>query len=205
MGRLFLLTLMIVPLGVAACTTTPEDGSQKIETTKEAERESIKGVAEAPLRDINLLRTKIPPVLLAAVADPYQRPEMPRKVSRDEACDRLRGLVGALDEALGPDLDVPVEQQGLAHRGRDAAMGWMATAASDAVPFHSWIRKLSGAERHDQLVQNAITSGAVRRAYLKGLGEARGCDPPATPSHVRAGTPPPTQEVKVKLKPLYPF
>ena len=32
--------------------------------------------------------------------------------------------------------------------------------------------------------------GAVRRAYLKGLGEARGCEPPATPSHVRAGTPP---------------
>jgi hypothetical protein len=29
-----------------------------------------------------------------------------------------------------------------------------------------------------------MASGAIRRAYLKGLGEARGCDPPATPQHL---------------------
>jgi hypothetical protein len=33
-------------------------------------------------------------------------------------------------------------------------------------------------------VQHAMASGAIRRAYLKGLGEARGCDPPATPQHL---------------------
>ena len=87
-------------------------------------------------------------------------------------------------------------------RGRDTAMGYLATAASDAVPFHSWIRKLSGAERHDQLVQNAITSGAVRRAYLKGLGEAHGCAPPVTPSHVKAGAKPPTDDAGPPFYPL---
>ncbi len=46
------------------------------------------------------------------------------------------------------------------------------------------MRKLSGAEKHDSLVQHAMASGAIRRAYLKGLGEARGCDPPATPQHL---------------------
>ena len=203
MRRLALLALAAASLSAAGCTTAPPHGSTKIETTKEAERESLEGVAESPLRDANILRTKIPPVLLDAVADPYARPDLPHKASRVEVCRLLDALVTPLDDALGPDLDVPVEKQGLAHRGRDTAMGWMATAASDVVPFHSWIRQLSGAERHDQLVQNAITAGAVRRAYLKGLGEAHGCDPPSVPSHVRAGTPPPTQQVK--FKPRYPI
>jgi len=48
-------------------------------------------------------------------------------------------------------------------------------------------------------VQAAITAGAVRRAYLKGLGEAKGCDPPATPSHQLAGAPVIDQSVKPKF------
>jgi hypothetical protein len=60
----------------------------------------------------------------------------------------------------------------------------MAMLASSAIPYRGCVRRLSGAERHDRLVQAAIEAGAVRRGYLKGLGEARGCDPPATPSHV---------------------
>jgi hypothetical protein len=71
------------------------------------------------------------------------------------------------------------------------------------------VRKLSGAERHDHFVQNAIVAGAVRRAYLKGLGEAHGCDPPGTPSHVltaeveeaRAAAPAPED----RFKPRYPI
>jgi hypothetical protein len=202
MRRITVLAIAVAAvLGAAGCTTTRSDGSPKIETTAEAKRENLEGVVSSPLRDANILRTKIPPVLLAAAADPYERPDLPRKGSRPEICHLLEALVAPLDEALGPDLDVPEEAQGLAHRGHDAAMGMMATAASDVVPFHSWVRKLSGAERHDRLVQNAITAGAVRRAYLKGLGEAHSCDPPATPSHVKADVIPPTDE----FRPLYPI
>nr|QQZ48666.1 hypothetical protein JKL49_14210 [Phenylobacterium glaciei] len=46
----------------------------------------------------------------------------------------------------------------------------MAGAASDLIPFRGWVRRLSGAQRHDSLVTAAINAGAVRRAYLKGLG-----------------------------------
>jgi hypothetical protein len=63
------------------------------------------------------------------------------------------------------------------------------------------VRKLSGAERHDRFVQAAINGGAVRRAYLKGLGEAHGCQPPAAPSHQLTGAEVPTQE----MKPRYPI
>jgi hypothetical protein len=50
------------------------------------------------------------------------------------------------------------------------------------VPFRGWVRKLSGAERYSKEVAAAIAAGTVRRAYLKGLGEAKGCAAPAAPS-----------------------
>jgi hypothetical protein len=80
--------------------------------------------------------------------------------------------------------------------GKSAVAG----TAQDVIPFRSWVRKLTGAERHDKLVQQAIMAGAVRRGYLKGLGESKGCMPPATPSHDKTPPPPPTQG----FKPRYP-
>jgi len=175
--------------------TTRSDGSPKVQTTNEANRESVKGAAESPLRDLNVLRTKIPPVLLQAMADPYERP-------KSKGCPELKGLIHPLNDALGPDLDAPEpDQDDLMGRGKGTAFGMMAGAASDVIPFRGWIRKLTGAERHDRIVQQAITAGAVRRSYLKGLGEAKGCDPPATPSHQLAGTP----VIDQVMKPKYPI
>lgn len=181
---------------VAGCLTSRGDGAPRVQTTSEANRENLKGAAEAPLRDLNMMRTKIPEVLLEAMADPYSRPP------RGWKCPDLTGLVKPLDDALGADLDVPSkDEDDLLDKGRGGALGMAAGAASDAIPFRGWVRKLTGAERHDRLVQAAITAGGVRRAYLKGLGEAKGCNPPATPSHVKAGSEIPTQE----FRPRYPI
>jgi hypothetical protein len=181
---------------LGACMTTRSDGSPKVQTSSEANRESVGGAMAAPLRDVNLLRTKIPEVLLQAMADPYGRPAAPVN------CPRLIELVTELDATLGPDLDAPEpDEDDLMQRGRSSAFGAMAGVASGAIPFRSWVRRLTGAERHDTLVQSAITAGAVRRGYLKGLGEARGCNPPATPSHVLAGRP----VIQQELKPKYPI
>ena len=182
-------------LFLCACTTMPADGSPKIQTTSQANRENLQGAAAAPLRDVNLLRTKIPDVLLKAMADPYARP--PRA-----NCASITAQILPLNGALGADLDEPpVDEDDLMERGRESALGFMAGAASSVIPFRGWVRQLSGAERHDKLVTAAITAGAVRRAYLKGLGESRGCNPPATPSHVKAGTPP----VEQTNKPRFPI
>jgi len=43
--------------------------------------------------------------------------------------------------------------------------------------------KMSGAEHYSREVAAAIAAGTVRRAYLKGLGDARGCAAPAAPIH----------------------
>jgi hypothetical protein len=182
--RSLVLLAVVVPL-LAACASKSEPPPQKIQTTSDANKDGITGAAGAPLRDMNLLRTKIPPVLLEAMADPYARPPG-KKIS----CDTLIMMVTPLDLALGEDVDrrPPEDNEDLMDRGKrmagTAAFGAMASAAQDLIPMRGWVRKLSGAEKHDKLVQSAMASGAIRRAYLKGLGEARGCDPPATPQHL---------------------
>lgn len=191
--------------------STPPPADSKIQTTSDANRDGLTGAVSAPLRDVNLVRTKIPPVLIEAMKDPYARPQ---RVN----CNALISMVSPLDAALGEDLDAhpPEEDEDLMDRGRKAAgtaaLGAVASAAQDMIPMRGWVRKLSGAERHDRLVQSAITSGNVRRAYLKGLGEARGCNPPATPQHkppapipvVDPGMPPPV-EPGSGFKPRFPI
>ena len=182
--RSLLLTAAALPL-LTACASGAEPPPQKIQTTSEANKDGLTGAAAAPLRDMNVLRTKIPPVLLEAMADPYARPPG-KKIS----CDTLIMLVTPLDLALGEDVDrrPPEDNEDLMDRGKrmagSAAFGAMASAAQDLIPMRGWVRKLSGAEKHDTLVQHAMASGAIRRAYLKGLGESRGCNPPATPQHL---------------------
>ena len=185
--------------GLAACVTAPGNGSGRIQTTAEADREGVKGAAESPLRDLNVLRTKIPEVLLQAMADPYEKPGRLR-------CPELISRLAVLNEALGDDLDVipKPSEDGMVAKGRTTALSLASGAASGVIPFRGWVRKLSGAEQHDKYVQAAILAGAVRRAYLKGLGEAQHCPSPATPSHELAGTPVIDQSMNPKYPVRYP-
>jgi len=185
---------ILAALALCGCTTTSDKDPQRVQTTAQAEREGLTGAVGAPLRDLNVLRTKIPAALLEAMADPYYRP--PGKLS----CEDVTIMIQPLDAALGPDLDTPKPGEAMRDRGKTTAFGLVAGATSGVIPFRSWVRKLTGAERHDSYVTAAITAGAVRRAYLKGLGESRGCSPPATPSHIPVGPP----EIDQTLKPRYP-
>lgn len=174
----------------------------QVQTTDQINRGSVTGAVSAPMRDLNLLRSKIPPVLLDALEDPYKRP-------RPATCSELIALLRPLNEALGADIDEPSspDDRALIAKGRDVAgetaLGMMASAAQDLIPLRGWVRKLSGAEQHDRLVRAAITAGGIRRGYLKGLGEARGCNPPATPTHVRSEIPRPPPKKKGPQFPIH--
>lgn len=128
----------------------------------------------APLADLNLLRTKIPPALIEARKAPYQQPTA-------LTCETLANEIRMLDEALGPDLDAfrPNGDHTLFERSTeevgDAAIGALKSAAVGWIPYRGWVRKLTGAERHSKEVASAVSAGIVRRAYLKGLGHAQGC------------------------------
>ena len=88
---------------------------------------------------------------------------------------------------LGADLDTPstdrnpslIERGG--HAAGEAAVGALRSTTESVIPFRGWVRKLTGAERYSREVAAAIAAGSVRRSYLKGVGQARGCAAPAAP------------------------
>lgn len=140
----------------------------------------VTSAATTPLTDLNLVRDEIPEVLQNALKSPYLKPA-------DEGCLALTAEISQLDAALGPDLDAPEsdDKPSLLDRGSDmaenTAVGALQRTAEGLVPFRSWVRKLTGAERHSKKMAAAVTAGAIRRAYLKGAGVARACvlTPPA--------------------------
>ena len=133
-------------------------------------QDKVAHAATTPLSDLNVVRADIPDVLKAAAAAPYAVPA-------DTSCAGLASAIRALDEVLGPDLDVPPNpgNPGLLDRGEDAATGALQRTAEGVMPFRGWVRKLSGAERYARHVSAAITAGGVRRGFLRGLALAKPC------------------------------
>lgn len=130
--------------------------------------------ATTPLSDLNIVRANIPTVLAEAQKHPYQAPE-------DQSCSAVSLEIHKLDEVLGADLDTPAsaDAPSLVERGTEAAentaVGAVQRTAEGLIPFRSWIRKLSGAERYSKRVSAAIAAGSIRRAFLKGIGASHGC------------------------------
>lgn len=136
--------------------------------------------ATQPLSDLNLMKTAIPPVLTRAqLGGAYTPPA-------DASCAALQAELLALDAVLGPDIDAAgtsgaepgYVEQAVGYVGQKA-VGTVAstvnTVVDGVIPFRSWVRKLSGAERHSRAVSAAIAAGTMRRPYLKGWARAQGC------------------------------
>ena len=145
--------------------------------------------AESPLRDFNLMQRVIPASLVEAEKSPYDAHGL-------TSCKAIGDQVKLLDLALGPDVDTPNLEKIQDPYGRSAH--FVANATLDAVkdvtthiiPARNTIRRISGANRYDRNVRNAILAGAVRRGFLKAYGMMHECDWPAAPvgfAPVRAG------------------
>jgi hypothetical protein len=178
---------LLAAAAFAGCATqqraedAPPPQQQRVQTASDVKRGSLEGAVTSPLRDLNLIKTKIPDALLQARANPYAAPV-------PATCEHLIELVQPLNDALGADLDAPPgSKDDLMHDLGGTGLGLVADTASDVIPFRGWMRKLTGAERREKLVAASIAAGAVRRGYLKGFGEVLGCNPPATPMHKNPG------------------
>lgn len=126
-------------------------------------------VALTPLSDLNLTRDPIPEVLLWAHENTYDSEGM-------DSCDNIRMGIGDLDAVLGDDVDA-----GSGDGRRLTPTGVAQSVVGMFIPFRGVIREVSGANSHEYQFRQAIAAGLMRRAYLKGLGEARGCEYPARP------------------------
>lgn len=134
----------------------------------------VTDAASSPLRDLNLIRTKIPEVLLEAQKQPYAVPP-------EVTCAEMAVKVQELDAVLGPDLDAPhtgldpsLVEQGTSV-AKNAAVDALRSTSESIIPFRGWVRKISGAERHARNVAAAIVAGTIRRAFIKGLMASKPC------------------------------
>ena len=129
----------------------------------------IADVALTPLSDLNLARDPIPPILVWARDNPYANDGL-------EECSAIHTGIADLDAVLGDDVDTGEQDE------RELTPGGVAQRVVGMfIPFRGIIREVSGANNHEFEFRQAIAAGLMRRAYLKGLGEARGCDYPARP------------------------
>ncbi|NEX92789.1 hypothetical protein [Caulobacter sp. 17J65-9] len=141
----------------------------------EADMTDVAGAATQPLQDFNIQKVEIPKVLLDARADTYRAPPLD--------CEGLIKEIEALDAALGADLDVE-PARGDDNPTMEVVEGAVRSLSTSWIPFRGAIRQVTGANAHAAKVEQAVVAGAVRRGYLKGVGEKAGCKPPAAPSRV---------------------
>ncbi|NEX94554.1 hypothetical protein [Caulobacter sp. 17J65-9] len=185
--------VLLCTLALGACTMT----RTTVTRSGKAIGEGIDEAVTAPLEDLNLMRENIPVALIHAQAEPYSLKGLTR-------CEAIAGEVGRIDAALGPDLDEPPPPDGrrMNEKGADyaaiAALNAVRDTTTGVIPMRGWVRRLTGAERHEKAVREAIKAGTVRRAYLKGVGMQKNCAPPAAPSwfvpvepHAAEVSPPP--------------
>ncbi|MCW1384167.1 hypothetical protein OLX02_15190 [Novosphingobium sp. KCTC 2891] len=128
-------------------------------------------VVTKPLADINLKKDEIPPLLIAARDHPYD-------VSALRKCGQIQEEVRQLDAVLGDDIDV-VQEKSLSEKRGNSVGNLAKSIVGSLIPFGGVIREISGANENQRQWNLAIYAGSVRRAYLKGLGQQKGCRYPA--------------------------
>jgi hypothetical protein len=193
--RYSILILPALFLAVA-CASSPEPAPAEDDTASEGvirntetaagsaytqTKDGIPDAAMSPLEDLNLKRDPIPEIL-KGIESPYDVPE-------DIGCSEITLMLAELDAALGPDWDTenPDERlrtEKLADEASDAALDTISTTASSLIPFRSLVRRATGAYAYQKKYNRAYKLGAQRRAYLKGVGLARGCPAPARPNPI---------------------
>ena len=187
----FLLALSVVfspllTIGQDDSVGAPKPADEKTDqnfavSTLRQTRNGLGDAALSPLEDLNLKREKIP----AAIADllsPYE--PLP-----DFECATIGRAVRELDTLLEPDVDTQIrmaedgrsDSKSNSEHASDFALGQIASEARSLIPFRGLVRKATGAESHDKKVELAYRTAYLRRSYLKGIGQGRGCIAPASP------------------------
>lgn len=165
------LPAIVLALSVAtsALPVAARDSSQPA-----ANREpDARDVAMTPVTDLNLTKDEIPAVLTAAVADPYT-------TANAGDCRAIESSIAELDAVLGPDMDI------VGNEGDRLSTGRMAkSVVASFIPFRGILRELTGAAEQERDWRAAIYAGSVRRGFLKGLGQQKGCAYPARPAFTR--------------------
>ena len=157
---------MILPAASAAARSQQEPPEKPVTD----DSVSAEDVAMTPLSDLNIEKDEIPELLVTAREAPYDTTGL-------YGCHQIISAVEDLDAILGEDLDTADAKGRGVNAGRVAQ--W---AVGSFIPFRGLIQELSGAKAHKRKFQDAIIAGMMRRAFLKGIGQQKGCRYPGRPA-----------------------
>ena len=134
--------------------------------TAEQVGKSAETIATKPLKDANIVKTEIPPELLAIMNNPYSLQGL-------STCAQFSAEIAKLTKVLGPDVDAQKPTDG--DSASEMVLSQIEKTAGNLVPGSGIIRKVSGAEAQENKAKAAVYAGSLRRAYLKGTARAKGC------------------------------
>lgn len=157
---------------VAAATPAfaqAQPGKQPRSTEEVAE-----DVVTQPAQDVGIDKKDIPENLIRIQDKPYSMVGI-------KTCANIRTAIADMDAVLGEDLDVPYEATRDDKR-KDTAGKVGGLIVNSILPFRSVIREISGAAAQERRYNAAVYAGVVRRSFLKGIGQQRGCKYPSAPA-----------------------
>jgi len=123
-------------------------------------------IISQPARDLGADKAQIPPVLQAAMKDPYGLAGL-------KTCRQLASAVTALNEALGPDFSPGAETK--ENKGAKLAEAGGKTVVNSILPFRGLVREISGAAPAERSLNAAVDAGLARRGFLRGVHLKQGC------------------------------
>lgn len=164
-----LIAIALIPLAAAPRVVHAQSAAERSPKPVTQSAPTVEDVATTPLSDLNIRKSKVPPILLRAQSAPYSLAGMSR-------CPSLQSEVAQLNGALGEDVD------SARRRGKAVIPGKVAQdLVGGIIPFRGVVREISGANAENRALQQAIYAGFARRAFLKGVGLQKGCRYPARP------------------------
>ncbi len=133
---------------------------------------------------LGLTGADIPQLLKDIKAEPY-------KAAATPACDTIPAEIQAIDDLIGHDVDyVPPKTDASTDIEQKAVKGG-ASVVRGLVPYGGVVRFVTGANKKDDALREAIVAGYARRGYLRGVQAALKCPAPT-----------PAAEPKSEPKPL---
>ncbi|MEZ5962152.1 MAG: hypothetical protein R3C30_17265 [Hyphomonadaceae bacterium] len=166
-----------IALVAAACVSVVACSTGRTADT----RRGVTGAASIPLRDVGLVRPEIP-LLLRNLQYPYATASLSN-------CAAIAQEISQLDAVLGPESYQPGPNRNAWDRSgdfvEDQTIQAAESTAEDLIPFRSWVRRISGANRAERDALRAVANGQQRRTFLRGYGASLGCPniiPPPPPA-----------------------
>lgn len=133
---------------------------------------------------LGLTGADVPQLLKDIKADPYRAATAP-------ACDTIPAEIQAIDDLIGHDVDFKPPPSDTTTKVEDQAMKSGASVVRGLVPYGGVVRFVTGANKKDDALREAIVAGYARRGYLRGVQATLKCPAPT-----------PAAEPKSEPKPL---